>query len=53
MAVQLIPGGILFGACFFLKESPLYLLKSGKEEECLKVLTYLRQLPSDHVCELS
>ncbi len=52
MAVQLIPGVILMFGCFLLKESPQFLIKAGKEEEAIKNLTWLRNLPAMNHCEL-
>lgn len=49
MAVQLIPGGMLAVGSIILKESPGWLLRKGREEEALNVLSYVRQLPIDHV----
>jgi len=48
MGVQLIPGGLLALAIPFLKESPLWLLKKGREEEAYRVYSYIRKLPIDH-----
>lgn len=48
MAVQLIPGGLLAVGSVVLKESPGWLLRKGREEEALSVLSYVRQLPEDH-----
>ncbi|TXT10599.1 hypothetical protein VHUM_02104 [Vanrija humicola] len=47
MAVQLIPGGLLGIGTFFLKESPAFLLRKGRDEEALAILTWIRKLPSD------
>ncbi|KAJ5627466.1 general substrate transporter [Penicillium herquei] len=48
MAMQLIPVGIV-ALCFpILKESPTWLLKQGREEEAIKVFSFLRKLPVDH-----
>ncbi|KAK3112940.1 hypothetical protein LTR53_010251 [Teratosphaeriaceae sp. CCFEE 6253] len=48
MAVQLIPVGILSLGLPFLRESPLWLLKRGRDEEAYQVLSYIRNLPVDH-----
>ncbi|GAM90420.1 hypothetical protein ANO11243_084630 [Dothideomycetidae sp. 11243] len=48
MAVQLIPAGILAMLIPFLKESPTWLLRKGREEEAYKVLSFMRNLPEDH-----
>ncbi len=45
---QLAPAVILLAGTFLLRESPLFYLKRDREEEALKVLTYLRKLPADH-----
>ncbi|GAA6027293.1 hypothetical protein JCM8097_002566 [Rhodosporidiobolus ruineniae] len=47
-AVQLIPGGLLTIGCFFLKESPRYLLKRHRPEEATANLCWLRNLPPTH-----
>jgi len=49
MAVQLIPGGLLFLGSFLLRESPFHLFRKGQEERAIANLTYLRNLPADHV----
>ncbi|GKT51677.1 putative quinone oxidoreductase [Colletotrichum spaethianum] len=51
MAFQLVPAGILFVGCFFIHESPLWLLRKNKTESAHKVLEGLRGLPIDHKCE--
>ncbi|CCF43114.1 hypothetical protein CH063_12912 [Colletotrichum higginsianum] len=48
MAFQLAPAGILFAGCFFIHESPLWLLRKNKTERAHKVLEGLRGLPIDH-----
>ncbi|KAK1585876.1 quinate transporter [Colletotrichum navitas] len=48
MAFQLVPAGILFAGCFFIHESPLWLLRQNKTEKAHKVLEGLRDLPIDH-----
>lgn len=47
MGIQLIPGGILAFGSLILKESPGWLLRKGRYEDCLRVLSYLRNLPED------
>ncbi|KAL1408787.1 hypothetical protein Q8F55_005600 [Vanrija albida] len=47
MAVQLIPGGLLGIGTFFLKESPAFLLRKGRDDEALAILSWIRKLPSD------
>ncbi|KAF1993772.1 general substrate transporter [Amniculicola lignicola CBS 123094] len=48
MAVQLIPAGLLAMMIPILKESPVWLLKKGREEEAYNVYSYIRNLPADH-----
>ncbi|WVQ81724.1 hypothetical protein IAT38_003849 [Cryptococcus sp. DSM 104549] len=48
LAVQLIPGGLFAIGTLFMIESPMLLVKRGKEELAIKNLEYLRQLPGDH-----
>ncbi|KAL1859266.1 hypothetical protein Plec18170_002382 [Paecilomyces lecythidis] len=47
VAIQLIPGGLMFIGLFFLKESPRWLMKQGRGEEALKSLSYIRNEPED------
>ena len=49
MAVQLIPGGLLLVGAIFLRESPAWLIRSGREDLALNNLEYLRMIPRDHV----
>ncbi|QUC23450.1 uncharacterized protein UV8b_07691 [Ustilaginoidea virens] len=49
MAVQLVPAGVLFVGGFFLHESPLWLMRKGREEEATRVLEAVRKLPREHV----
>ncbi|PWZ03567.1 putative quinate permease [Testicularia cyperi] len=46
-AVQLIPGGLFMIGCFFLVESPRWLLMRGRVEEARTKLSYIRHLPTD------
>ncbi|SPO29133.1 probable quinate permease [Ustilago trichophora] len=46
-AVQLIPGGMFMIGCFFLVESPRWLLSRGRVEEARQKLSYIRHLPVD------
>jgi hypothetical protein len=48
VAVQLIPAGLLALLLPLVKESPLWLLKRGREDEAYRVYSYLRNLPADH-----
>ncbi|CCO37755.1 putative quinate permease AltName: Full=Quinate transporter [Rhizoctonia solani AG-1 IB] len=48
VSLQLIPGGILLVAAVFLKETPRWLFKAGREEEAVKNLSWIRNLPHDH-----
>lgn len=48
-AVQLIPGGMLFAGIFFVKESPRWLFSRGRREEGIKNLSWIRQLPAEHI----
>lgn len=48
MGVQLIPAGLLALMIPFLKESPVWLLKRGRDADALKVYSFFRNLPEDH-----
>ncbi|KAF2113146.1 MFS quinate transporter-like protein QutD [Lophiotrema nucula] len=48
MAVQLIPAGLLACMIPLLRESPVWLLKKGREDEAYAVYSYIRNLPEDH-----
>lgn len=48
-AVQLIPSGLLLFGAPFIKESPRWLFFRGRREEALKNLSWIRQLPVDHI----
>jgi hypothetical protein len=48
MAVQLIPASLLAIGIPFLKESPVWLLKRGREDQAYKVYSYYRNLPEEH-----
>lgn len=48
MGVQLIPAGLLAFGIPFLRESPTWLLKRGREDHAYNVLSYYRNLPADH-----
>lgn len=47
LAIQLIPGGLMLIGLFFLKESPRWLMKQGRQEEALDSLAYIRNQPAD------
>ncbi|KAK9461901.1 general substrate transporter [Lipomyces oligophaga] len=47
MGLQLVPGALLFLGGLFISESPRWLIKSGRREEGLKNLCYIRMLPED------
>jgi sugar porter (SP) family MFS transporter len=47
VAIQLIPGGLMLIGLFFLKESPRWLMKQGRQEEALKSLAYIRNEAED------
>lgn len=47
VAIQLIPGGLLFIGLFFLKESARWLMKQGRREEATHSLAYIRNEPED------
>lgn len=47
VAIQLIPGGLMFIGLFFLKESPRWLMKQGRHEEALVSLAYIRNESQD------
>lgn len=49
MGVQLIPAGMLAFGIPLLRESPVWLLKHGRDEQAIKVYSYIRNLPADHV----
>ncbi|KAH8597856.1 MFS quinate transporter QutD [Bisporella sp. PMI_857] len=48
-AVQLVPAGMLLAGSFLCKESPRWLLSKGKREQALKNLSWIRNLPVDHI----
>lgn len=48
VAVQLIYGGLLLAATFFMMETPRYLLSKGKEQAAIDQLARLRNLPVGH-----
>jgi sugar porter (SP) family MFS transporter len=48
MGVQLIPAGLLALMIPLLKESPVWLLKRGRDDDARKIYSYFRNLPEDH-----
>lgn len=48
-AVQLIPSGLLLIGAMLIKESPRWLFFRGRREEAIKNLSWIRQLPEDHI----
>lgn len=48
MGVQLIPAGIVMLCIPLLRESPTWLLKKGREDDAIKVYSYIRNLPASH-----
>jgi len=48
MAVQLIPGGLLFAGSLILRESPFHLFRKGNDKQAMANLVFLRNLPEDH-----
>lgn len=47
VAIQLVPGGLMLIGLFFLKESPRWLMKQGRQDEALTSLAYIRNEPQD------
>ena len=48
MGTQLIPIGLLAVGSLFIKESPPWLLRQGRDAQAISNLEYLRNLPADH-----
>ena len=48
VAVQLIPAGLLALLLPLVKESPVWLLKNGREDDAYQVYSYIRNLPANH-----
>lgn len=46
--IILVPGGMLLIAGIFLKETPRWLFKVGREEEAIKNLAWIRNLSPSH-----
>ncbi|KAF8699936.1 Permeases of the major facilitator superfamily, partial [Rhizoctonia solani] len=49
IAIQFIPGGILFISSMLLQETPRWLYKTGRRDDAVKALSWIRNLPTDHV----
>ncbi len=47
--IQLVPALLLAAGMLFVPQSPRWLMRQGREEECLSVISRLRNLPSDHL----
>lgn len=47
VAVQLIPSGLFAIGTLFMRESPSWLLRKGRDEEAMRNLCYLRKLSPD------
>lgn len=50
MAVQIPPAALILVGAFVLHESPLWLLRKGKDEQAFRALEALRKLPIHHQC---
>ena len=48
LALQLVPGILLFSGMWWCPESPRWLARGDNFDGAEKILTYLRMLPSDH-----
>ncbi|EHA46536.1 quinate permease [Pyricularia oryzae 70-15] len=48
MAVQIPPAALILVGAFVLHESPLWLLRKGKDEQAFRALEALRKLPIHH-----
>jgi MFS family permease len=48
LAIQMIPGGLLFAACFVIPESPRWLVKKGRIEKAAMILARIRNLPIEN-----
>lgn len=46
--VRFIPINLMIIMMYFMIETPRWLVLKGREEQALKNLTWLRQLPADH-----
>lgn len=46
-AIQLVPGGMLFLGCLWIKESPRWLYGRGRRDQALRNLCWIRQLSAD------
>ncbi|KAJ5098781.1 hypothetical protein N7532_005782 [Penicillium argentinense] len=48
-AVQLIPAGLMLIGGIFIRESPRWLFLSGRRDEAITNLSWIRQLPEDDI----
>jgi MFS family permease len=48
-AVQLIPGGLLLLGSTLIPESSRWLFQKGRREQAIKNLSWMRNLPADHI----
>lgn len=48
MGVQLVPAGMLAIGIPFLRESPVWLLKQGRDHDAVLAYSHFRNLPADH-----
>lgn len=48
LAIQILPGGLLFIACFIIPESPRWLIKNERFEQAGRILSRIRNLPLEH-----
>ena len=47
-SMHLMFAGIIFLLSFLAQESPRWLIKVGRQDDAVRILSQLRQLPSDH-----
>ncbi|KAI1431471.1 general substrate transporter [Xylaria sp. CBS 124048] len=47
-SLHIIFAGLIFVLSFLQSESPRFLIKQGKNEEALRTMAHIRQLPADH-----
>jgi MFS family permease len=48
VAVQFVPAGLLIICMSWMIESPRWLISKGKDQQALKALAWVRNLPEDH-----